>query len=73
MTPQLATAARNLQARAARLRQDRPGYSDPLADALWQHCHRGDDHGYIYDDPRAIAALVLERIAADLLDQAEAL
>ncbi|MEV4247007.1 hypothetical protein AB0J63_26785 [Streptosporangium canum] len=59
-------AARRLLARAEALRGNRPGYSDPLADALWEGCTRGEDHGFIYGDPRAIAAVALEALAADL-------
>ncbi len=62
----LAVAARRLQSRAAALREDRPGGTDPLADALWQRCRHAEDHGFIYDDPRAIAVIVLEHIAGEL-------
>ncbi|MEU4410697.1 hypothetical protein AB0F88_39855 [Streptosporangium sp. NPDC023963] len=60
------SAAARLQARADALREDRPGYTDPLVDVLWRECRHAEDHGFIYDDPRAIAVIALEHIAGDL-------
>ncbi|MGS2645912.1 hypothetical protein [Streptosporangium sp. G12] len=64
-TDALAAAVQRLQARAAALREDQPGCSDSLVDVLWQECRHAEDHGFIYDDPRAIAVIVLEHIAGE--------
>ncbi|WP_434096084.1 winged helix-turn-helix domain-containing protein [Streptosporangium roseum] len=60
---------RGLEARAAALREDQPGHSDPLADALWERIPRAEDHGMVYADPRLIAAVALEALAAELAGQ----
>lgn len=62
----LAAAVRDLRARATALREDHPGCTDPLADALWEQCVQGEGHAYVYGDPRFIAAVALEHLATEL-------
>lgn len=47
---------------------DDPDGVDPLAAHIWAHCHRDDQTGATWDDPRRIAAAAYQWLA-DHLDE----
>lgn len=60
--------AASLRARAELIRSSHGQAPDPLADAIWNACHRDEVAGAVYADPRTIARAAYLAVA-DLIGQ----
>ena len=60
--------AADLRARAELIRSSHGQAPDPLADAIWNACHRDEVAGVVYADPRTIVRAAYLAVA-DLLGQ----
>lgn len=62
-------AAQELRDRAAAINASRGENNDPLANAIWETCHRHPEDPATFDDPRRIAQVVYEHIATTITQE----
>lgn len=61
--------AQELRDRSAAINTSGGTNNDPLADAIWDRCHRHPEDPATFDDPRRIAQVAYEHIATTLTEE----